>query len=404
MFYFSAHWCGPCRAFAPVYDEASLKHPDVTFGKVDTEAEQALAQAANIRSIPTLMAFRDGILVFAQPGALPAPALEEVITAVKALDMNDVRAELARRDGQRTPAWFIFQDDRRAVSVFRLCDSVWVRREELPVDTVLNRARGIVDENLYTDIEQAGAPSALAVMLANVYAYTIDFTRLQEGDQFDVLYEREYVNGEPVGNPRILACHFIHKGKDRPAYVFEGSSGRGYYDGDGNSMKRAFLKSPVEFSRISSRFNKKRFHPVLHRVKAHLGTDYSAPHGTPILAVGDGVVTHSAYTSGNGNYVKIRHNGTYETQYLHMSRQAVRKGERVTQGQVIGYVGSTGLSTGPHVCFRFWKNGVQVDHLAEDIPSAGPVAAADRASFEAFRDRCARLLGPTGEEDCATSE
>ena len=311
---------------------------------------------------------------------------------------------LYERDGQRTPAWFIFQDDRRAASVFRLCDSVWVRREELPVDTVLNRARGIVDENLYTDIEQAGAPSALAVMLANVYAYTIDFTRLQEGDQFDVLYEREYVNGEPVGNPRILACHFIHKGKDRPAYIFEGSSGRGYYDGDGNSMKRAFLKSPVEFSRISSRFNKKRFHPVLHRVKAHLGTDYSAPHGTPILAVGDGVVTHSAYTSGNGNYVKIRHNGTYETQYLHMSRQAVRKGERVSQGQIIGYVGSTGLSTGPHVCFRFWKNGVQVDHLAEDIPSAGPVAAADRAAFEAFRDRCARLLGPTGEEDCATSE
>ena len=169
-------------------------------------------------------------------------------------------------------------------------------------------------------------------------------------------------------------------------------------------MKRAFLKSPVEFSRISSRFNKKRFHPVLARVKAHLGTDYAAPHGTPILAVGDGVVTHSAYTSGNGNYVKIRHNGTYETQYLHMSRQAVRKGERVVQGQVIGYVGSTGLSTGPHVCFRFWKNGVQVDHLAEDIPSAGPISAADRAAFEAFRDRCQLLLGPTGEEDCATSE
>jgi murein DD-endopeptidase MepM/ murein hydrolase activator NlpD len=168
-----------------------------------------------------------------------------------------------------------------------------------------------------------------------------------------------------------------------PAYRYDQGNGHDYFDDTGASLRKAFLKAPVEFSRISSRYNLKRFHPVLNRVKAHLGTDYAAPHGTPILAVGDGVVTKSGYTSGNGNYVKLRHNGTYETQYLHMSKRAVRVGESVRQGQVIGYVGATGLATGPHVCFRFWKNGKQVDHLREEFPPSEPIEAAHAATFEA---------------------
>ena len=139
----------------------------------------------------------------------------------------------------------------------------------------------------------------------------------------------------------------------------------------------------MEFSRISSRYNLKRFHPILNRTKAHYGTDYAAPTGTPILAVGDGVVTKSSYTKGNGKYVKIRHNSTYETQYLHMSKRAVTAGERVRQGQVIGYVGSTGLATGPHVCFRFWKNGKQVDHLKEDFPPSEPIESHQMGAFQA---------------------
>ena len=148
-------------------------------------------------------------------------------------------------------------------------------------------------------------------------------------------------------------------------------------------MRKAFLKSPVEFSRISSHYNLKRFHPILQKTKAHYGTDYDAPKGTPILAVGDGVVSKSSYTKGNGKYVKIRHNKTYETQYLHMSRRAVSAGESVKQGQVIGYVGSTGLATGPHVCFRFWKNGKQVNHLREEFPPSTPIEKEKMNAFQA---------------------
>ena len=150
---------------------------------------------------------------------------------------------------------------------------------------------------------------------------------------------------------------------------------------EGGSLQKVFLKAPVEFSRISSRYNPKRFHPVLKKVKGHFGTDYAAPTGTPIVAVGDGVVTKSSYTSGNGKYVKIRHNSTYETQYLHMSKRAVSKGQRVKQGETIGYVGQTGLATGPHVCFRFWKNGKQIDHLREEFPPSDPIEAALQKAF-----------------------
>ncbi|MFZ1695043.1 MAG: M23 family metallopeptidase, partial [Flavobacteriales bacterium] len=155
---------------------------------------------------------------------------------------------------------------------------------------------------------------------------------------------------------------------------------------EGNSLRKAFLKAPLKFSRISSGFSGKRLHPVQKVMKAHLGTDYAAPYGTPILAVGDGVVEQAGRTGGNGNFVKIRHNGVYSTQYLHMQKILVKQGQRVQQGDVIGEVGSTGLATGPHVCFRFWKNGTQVDHRKEEFPSAEPIAAADRPAFNSLRD------------------
>ena len=164
--------------------------------------------------------------------------------------------------------------------------------------------------------------------MANVYAWTIDFSRVQPGDTFDVLYRRETVNGEPVGMPEVLASRFTHWDAEKEAYLFNQGGGNDYFDLEGGSLRKAFLKAPVEFSRISSRFNPKRFHPVLKKVKGHFGTDYAAPHGTPIVAVGDGVVTKSSYTNGNGKYVKIRHNETYETQYLHMSRRAVKQANR----------------------------------------------------------------------------
>jgi len=189
------------------------------------------------------------------------------------------------------------------------------------------------------------------------------------------------VDGAATGAQNILAVNFTHKDRERKAYYFNNDSIAAYFDDKGESLRKAFLKAPVKYSRISSKFTGKRFHPVLKRYKSHLGTDYAAPTGTPIFAVGDGVISKSAYTSGNGNYVKIRHNGTYETQYLHMSKRAAKVGQSVQQGDVIGYVGSTGLATGPHVCFRFWKNGKQVDHLKEDFPPSEPIGANELINF-----------------------
>ena len=255
--------------------------------------------------------------------------------------------------------------------------------ESLPADTLIHRTIGTIENSLYVDLERLGAPTLLALAMANVYAWTVDFSRLQEGDGFDVMYERTYVNGEPMGMPRVIACHFQHRGRELPAFRYDQGEGYDYFDAAGQSLRKAFLKAPVEFSRISSRYNLKRFHPILQKTKAHYGTDYAAPQGTPIIAVGDGVVSKSSYTKGNGKYVKIRHNNTYETQYLHMSRRAVAAGERVKQGQVIGYVGSTGLATGPHVCFRFWKNGKQVDHLREEFPPSTPIKDDQMDAFQA---------------------
>lgn len=287
-----------------------------------------------------------------------------------------------RQDSIQTPSYLIYQRNAIDYAKFALEAPYGVLLEKLPTDTIVERAKGVIEQALYVDLEVAGAPSSLALAMASVYAWTVDFSRLQKGDAFDVLYERTYVSGEPKGIPRVIACHFQHRGKNLSAYRYNQGEGLDYFDEEGQSLRKAFLKAPVEFSRISSRYNLKRFHPVLNRTKAHLGTDYAAPTGTPIVSVGDGVVSKSSFTKGNGKYVKIRHNSTYETQYLHMSRRAVSVGERVRQGQVIGYVGSTGLATGPHVCFRFWKNGKQVDHLREEFPPSTPIKTESMADYE----------------------
>ncbi|MBV43127.1 MAG: peptidase M23 [Crocinitomicaceae bacterium] len=286
------------------------------------------------------------------------------------------------RDSSSSAAHFIYQRNAREYARFSLQKPYQVTLESLPADTLIRRTKGTIENSLYVDLDRLGAPTTLALAMANVYAWTVDFSRLQKGDEFDVMYERTYINGEPMGMPRVIACNFQHRGKELPAFRFDQGEGFDYFDEAGQSLRKAFLKAPVEFSRISSRYNLKRFHPILQKTKAHYGTDYAAPKGTPIISVGDGVVSKSSYTKGNGKYVKIRHNNTYETQYLHMSRRAVSAGERVTQGQVIGYVGSTGLATGPHVCFRFWKNGKQVDHLREEFPPSTPIMYNQMEAFQ----------------------
>lgn len=301
-------------------------------------------------------------------------------------DVRNIRpnrkwVSLYQSDTAAAPSFFIYEKNVRDYVVFALQDSLAVWEGSKPVEKHLRLSSGTVTSSLYEALQDAGAPTELALDMSSIYAWTIDFYRLQKNDAFEVLYEEEMVDGEPTGKREILYAEFKHNGTPRKAYFFGNDSTYGYFDREGESLRRAFLKAPVKYSRISSRYTKRRFHPVLKRYKAHLGTDYAAPHGTPIVAVGDGTVIKSSYTSGNGKYVKIRHNGTYTTQYLHMSRRAVNAGDQVRQGDVIGYVGSTGLATGPHVCFRFWKNGQQVDPFSEEFPPSDPIGEAEMPAF-----------------------
>lgn len=286
------------------------------------------------------------------------------------------------RDSVQTPQWLVYGRSKMGYVVYSLGDTLGARLGEYPVDTLYYRVRGSIENSLYLDLEKVGAPNQLALSMANnVYAWTIDFSHVQKGDEFDVYYMQKTVDGEAADLPEVLYSSFTHYGSPHLAYLYDQGEGPDYFDPSGASLRKAFLKAPIEFGRMSSGFNKKRFHPVLKRVKPHLGTDYAAPNGTPIQAVGDGVVIKSEYKRNNGNYVKIRHNGTYETQYLHMSKRLVSVGQRVRQGQTIGKVGSTGLATGPHVCFRFWKNGEQVDHRKEVFPPSNPVVDENMSEF-----------------------
>lgn len=294
------------------------------------------------------------------------------------------------KDSAGLATCFVYEQNAVEYVVFEMQDSINIYKGKKDIEKKTRYVSGEVNSSLYVDLQKADADPMLAIELSEIYAWTIDFYRIQKGDRFDILYVENYVDGKSIGIDRILASTFTHFGKPIAAYYFESESEKGYFDAEGNNLKKAFLQAPVKYSRISSGYSMRRFHPVQKRYKAHLGTDYAAPTGTPIMAVGDGVITQAQYKRNNGNYVKIRHNSVYETQYLHMSKIAsgIRPGVRVSQGDVIGYVGSTGLATGPHVCFRFWKNGKQVDHRREELPPSEPISD---ESFPLFSKEKARL-------------
>ena len=281
-------------------------------------------------------------------------------------------------------AYFIYQPNEIDYIVFDVRDSIRIEKKQKEIETVLRKVSGTINSSLYQTLVDQEVSPVLAVELADVYAWTIDFYRIQKGDYFQVIFEEKMVDGSRVGVGKILAANFNHFGGDNYAILFDQGEGDDYFNEAAESLRRAFLKSPLKYGRLTSAYTKRRFHPVQKRYKAHLGTDYAAPTGTPIMTVGDGVVTHAQYSKYNGNYVKIRHNSTYTTQYLHMSKigKGIRPGTRVRQGQTIGYVGSTGLATGPHVCYRFWKNGKQVDSRREKIPPSNPIKKSKRGEFD----------------------
>ncbi len=320
---------------------------------------------------------------------LSYPEIDKLVKASK--DVFDPRrivpgkhySVYCRKDENGKAAFFIYEPNELEYIVFDLRDSVRVYLNEKEIEYREQWAEGTIETSLYETFQGIGVTPVVAMELSDIYAWTIDFYRIQKGDAFKVHYTEKIIEGETVGVGEILACEFVHSGEHLFAFRFAQDSVVSYFDEKGNSLRKAFLKAPLKFSRISSGYSRKRFHPVQKRWKAHLGTDYAAPTGTPIMAVGDGKVTAVARGKYNGRYVKIRHNGTYTTQYLHMSRFAkgMKRGKFVRQGDIIGYVGSTGLATGPHVCFRFWKNGKQVDHRREKLPPSTPVKKEFRKAF-----------------------
>lgn len=277
-------------------------------------------------------------------------------------------------------------DNNEQLIISREAEDFSVEKVPIPYTTKIARIRGTITSSLFEAVTSTGESDVLAMNLADIFAWDIDFILdIREGDSFQALVEKRYREGQPSGYGRILAAEFTNQGTTFQAFLYQdGDRNPDYYDANGQSLRKAFLKAPLSFSRISSGFTMRRFHPITKTWKSHPAIDYAAPRGTPIKSVGDGVIIRKGYTRGNGNYVKIRHNSSYETIYLHMKGFAknISKGKRVAQGQRIGYVGSTGLATGPHLCFRMYKNGAPVNPHRVKAPAVQPVDKANRADFD----------------------
>lgn len=287
--------------------------------------------------------------------------------------------------------YWVYLPDARTAKVLHLTDSLHVEHIQKPIRIVPRKAEVVIESSLWNEMAGNDLPVELALELSEIYAWTIDFFGLQQGDSIRVFYDEQYVDSVRWGIGRIYAANFYHDKRWQEAYWFDiadyqatDTRCRGYFDAEGNSLRKAFLKAPLNYKRISSKFTYARKHPVYKVVRPHTGVDYAAPAGTPVVAIGDGVVIEKGYKGGGGNSVKIRHNSTYTTAYLHLSKYGkdIAVGKRVNQGQVIGYVGSTGASTGPHLDFRVWKGGSPIDPLKMVSPPVEPIPATLRPTFD----------------------
>ncbi len=286
------------------------------------------------------------------------------------------------------PEHFVFEPNVYEYIVFNLKEGFEVTKVEKPIEVQAKTVEGQIESSLWETLTTQGISFEVASKMEDALQWSVDFSHALKGDKFKMYYDQQYIDGNEVGAGQVYVAYYKREGKESYAIWFDNGEYKGFYDLEGRAIKSNFLKAPVKFSRISSRYNKRRFHPILKRVRPHLGTDYAAPYGTPIYAVGTGVIVEAAYTKGNGRYIKIKHDDVYQTQYLHMQKFAkgMKRGVQVAQGEVIGYVGSTGLATGPHVCFRFWKNGRQVNHLRENLPAPKPLPDDVLDEFFVVRD------------------
>ena len=329
------------------------------------------------------------------------PQINKIVNASKNIfDVRRINAGqnytvICSKDSIDKARFFIYEIDPVNYVVFDLTKKMSVFLGKKDVEVRLKKAKGDINNSLWITMEEKGLSPRLAHELSTIYAWTIDFFKIQKGDAFKVYYEDRYIENKYIGIGRIIAAEFIHNNKSYFAYYYREKNDRGdYFNEKGETLRKAFLMAPVDYKRISSRYSKNRKHPVTGRWKGHFGTDYAAATGTPIWTTADGVVIKASYTRNNGNYVKIKHNNTYTTQYLHMSKikSGIKRNVRVKQGQIIGYVGSTGLATGPHVCYRFWKNGRQVDPYKQKLPPGDPIKKENFEDFMIVKDSLFRFI------------
>lgn len=286
--------------------------------------------------------------------------------------------------------YLVYDRDRTSQVIFQCQPPYEISIYEKPVSVESRYADVTISTSLWVDMIDAGVSPNLIVSLSDIYAWTVDFFGLQKGDRFRVLYDEKMCDGEVVSVDTVRYAIFTHNGSDYPAVMYNQKDGGNiYWNEKGESMRKAFLKAPLKFSRISSGFSNARRHPVTRKVQPHYGVDYAAPKGTPVMTIGDGTVTSIKYEGAGGNTVRIKHNSVYSTAYLHLSGYAkgLKVGQRVRQGEVIGYVGSTGRSTGPHLDFRVWKNGSPINPLKMDSPPAEPLKGEHKAAFEEISEK-----------------
>lgn len=318
--------------------------------------------------------------------------------AEKAKDSFDIRklqigkpyTLLCTKDSLELPQCFIYQPNNVEYVVINFSDSIQAYTGRKPISIIQKEASGTILSSFSQTMDSLGLPPDLTYSVADIYAWTLDFYKLQRGDRFKLVYSQRFIEDSIyAGIESIDATYFEHKGEPLYAFRFVADSTKGivdYFDENTKSLRRTFLTAPIKFRyRISSRYNlKRRIAYYGYKVRPHKGTDFAAAIGTPIIATANGTVTESTRRGGNGKYVKIKHNGTYSTQYLHMKAQNVKKGDFVKQGDVIGWVGMTGNTGGPHVCYRFWKNGRQVDPFKQKLPAAESIPDSIKTEYLDF--------------------
>jgi len=329
--------------------------------------------------------------------------MEEIDMALKnsstVFDVRKIRSGntytlFCKKDSTARASYLVYEHDPTTCYVFSFNDSLNITPYRKEVLHVIKYVSATVETSLWDAMIAGGLHPSLVGKLSDIFAWSIDFFGLQRGDSFKVIYEERSIDEKPLGAGKIFGAQFTGSGSTIYAIPFIQDGKESFFDGEGNSLRKAFLKAPLQYSRVSSRFSGSRMHPILRIRRPHYGVDYAAPVGTPVMAIGDGRVTQARVESGSGRVVRIVHNSVYSTAYLHLSRfgAGIAPGAYVKQGDIIGYVGSSGLSTGPHLDFRFYMNGSPVDPLKVEAPPVEPVSEAGKASFEKSKTVVLSLL------------